>query len=169
MKKTFTAGEIQDRLNRIKATTSVWVPMGNFILVKIFLQRRKEKFSSLVMKAVISEIEKSIGQSENFTREEIVYELRSLKKAPSRLRAAEMLGINPGEVLLEDDVFARDYEISRHPPLDFVLKQKAEKKEEAKSQREVDQFFAEALKQIVDRLGKLEEKQNQNPKSSAEG
>ena len=96
MKKTFTAGEIQDRLNRIKATTSVWVPMGNFILVKIFLQRRKEKFSSLVMKAVISEIEKSIGQSENFTREEIVYELRSLKKAPSRLRAAEMLGINPG-------------------------------------------------------------------------
>ena len=169
MKNTFTVGEIEDRLNRIKATTSVWVPMGYFILIKIFLHRRREKFSSLVMKAVINEMEKNIGKSETVTRQEVVSELRSLKKAPSRVRAAEMLGINPGEVLLEDDVFARDYEISRHPPLDFVLKQKAGKREEPKSQREVDQFFAEALKQIVDRLGKLEEKQNQNPKSSAEG
>lgn len=167
MKRTFTAGEIEERLNRIKATTSVWVPMGYFILIKIFLHRKKEKFSSLVMKAVINEMEKNIGKNESVTREEVVAELRSLKKAPSRVHAAQMLGINPSEVLLEDDVFARDYELSRNPPMDFVLKGKTDKKEEPLNKREIDRYFMETLKQIVDRLGELEKKQSGASKGSA--
>jgi len=167
VKRTFTAGEIEERLNRIKATTSVWVPMGYFILIKIFLHRKKEKFSSLVMKAVINEMEKNIGKNESVTREEVVAELRSLKKAPSRVHAAQMLGINPSEVLLEDDVFARDYELSRNPPMDFVLKGKTDKKEEPLNKREIDRYFMETLKQIVDRLGELEKKQSGASKGSA--
>lgn len=167
MKRTFTAGEIEERLNRIKATTSVWVPMGYFILIKIFLHRKKEKFSSLVMKAVINEMEKNIGKNESVTREEVVAELRSLKKAPSRVHAAQMLGINPSEVLLEDDVFARDHELGRNPPMDFVLKTKADTKEEPKSQREIDQYFMESLKQIAERLRELEKAAKDIGKGSA--
>jgi len=119
------------------------------------------------MKAVINEMEKNIGKNESVTREEVVAELRSLKKAPSRVHAAQMLGINPSEVLLEDDVFARDYELSRNPPMDFVLKGKTDKKEEPLNKREIDRYFMETLKQIVDRLGELEKKQSGASKGSA--
>jgi hypothetical protein len=160
MNTSFTATEIENRLNQIKATTSVWVPMGYYIMIKILLHRKKEKFSSLVMKAVINELEKQpMRNDETFTREEVIYELRSLKKAPSRIRAAERLGINPAEIHSGDESFGQGIMFSKIPTSNFMREVREEKKEEVRTKREIDLYFMQTLKQLSDRLEEIEKRQ----------
>jgi hypothetical protein len=169
MKRIFTAGEIEERLIHIKATTSVWFPMGHFILIKILLHRRKEKFSSLVIKAVINEMEKNLRNDETFTREEVIYELRSLKKTKFRIQAAERLGINQTEVLSEEEGVGQRPMFSKSPVSNFIQEEgQEEKKEAVKTKREIDQYFMETLKQLSDRLGEIEKRQSDTIKKTEE-
>ena len=160
MNRSFTAADIEERLSQIKATTSVWVPMGYYIMIKILLHRKKEKFSSLVMKAVINELEKQpMRNDETFTREEVISELRSMKRARYQIRAAEKLGINSAEIFSGDESFGQGIMFSKSPTSNFMREVREEKKEEVRTKREIDLYFIETLKQLSDRLSEIEKRQ----------
>ena len=168
MSRSFTATEIEERLSQIKATTSVWVPMGHYIMIKILLHRKKEKFSSLVFKAVINEIEKSVRNNETFSREEVVSELRSMKRARSQIKAAERLGISPTEIHSGDESFGQGIMFSKSPVSNFMQEENEGKKEVARTKREIDQYFMETLIQLSDRLAEIEKRQIDPSRKSEE-
>lgn len=159
MNRTFTAADIEERLSQIKVTTSVWVPMGYYIMIKILLHRKKENFSSLVFKAVKNEIEKSARDNETFSREEVISELRSMKRARYQIRAAEKLGINSAEIFSGDESFGQGIMFSKSPTSNFMREVREEKKEEVRTKREIDLYFIETLKQLSDRLSEIEKRQ----------
>jgi len=159
MDKSFTLRELAGRLEQLKATTSVAMPMGYYIFLKILLHRRKENFSSWVYKAIIGELEKQPNKTEAVTRDEVVAELRSLKKALVAAEARERLGIKPEEVLIEEKPFGKYFFYNPKKPQQFLTTQNMDNKEEAPSKREMDQYIFKTLQQFSDRLSEIEKRQ----------
>jgi hypothetical protein len=163
MQEKFTRVEIETKLNRLKATTSVSVPMGYFMLVKICLQRKKESFSSMINKAVLGELERGLERGNPITKEELIFELKSFKKTVVRIKASEALGLDASSLYEEgDDYHQRLHEETRQQSagnLNFVVNTETSDRAEFRTKRDIDLYFLETFRRLAERLDRIEEGQ----------
>jgi hypothetical protein len=163
MQEKFTRAEIETKLNRLKATTSVSVPMGYFMLVKICLQRKKESFSSMINKAVLGELERGLDRDHPITKEELIFELKSFKKTVVKIKASEALGFDASSLYEEGDEYhQRLHEETRQQApgsFNFISNTEPSDRSEFRTKRDIDLYFLETFKRLAERLDRIEEGQ----------
>jgi hypothetical protein len=109
MQGTISVEEIKNKLKHLRATTSVWMPMGHFILIKILLRRQNKNLTKMVWGLVEEEIEKTFRKNEKIPKEELIYELQSLKKPALRKSASTCLNIDLGPETFPEQISPQKY------------------------------------------------------------
>jgi|GEM_PF-6869849 len=163
MKDTYNVQELEETLQGLRSVTSVWVPMGLFLSVKILLARRKESFSSLVNKAVKRELAKSPDWDGTVSFEEITRELRSFKKDKTLLDAMDRLRLTLTEVYPEEEDRDKFSKKEKENLVELNSEKKLSRAKEAivMARSKKDAYYMETIRQLVGRLDQIEKNQRE--------